>query len=151
MFDSHTSSHCQKILKNGDCLAKISRLHLTTPNFGQNILLEIRAILKWQVVAVPYKDPRTQPRREELLASPSRRELTPISTSSSLTSRLRKIQRSSRLCTIPRRVSLMSLLAPRSLAVRGAAAAGSTVRRGLVGLQQGLLWLNQSFSLTDAM
>ena len=36
--------------------------------------------------------------------------------------------------TIPRRVSLMSLLA-----LRGAAAAGSTVRRGLVGLQQGLL------------
>jgi len=128
MFDSHTSSHCQKILKNGDCLAKISRLHLTTPNFGQNILLEIRAILKWQVVAVPYKDPRTQPRGEELLASPSPRVLTPISTSSSLTSRLRKIQRNSRLCTIQRRVSLMSLLA-----VWGAAAAGSTVCRGLVG------------------
>jgi len=72
MFDSHTSCHGQKILKYGDCLAKISRLHLTTPNFGQNILLEIRAILKWQVVAVPYKDPRTQPRGEELLASPSR-------------------------------------------------------------------------------
>ena len=72
MFDSHTSCHCQKIFKNGDCLAKISRLHLTTPNFGQNILLEIRTNLKWQVVAVPYKDPRTQPRGEELLASPSR-------------------------------------------------------------------------------
>ena len=64
MFDSHTSSHCQKILKNGDCLAKISRLHLTTPNFGQNILLEIRANLKWQVVAVPLQSSKdTAPRR----------------------------------------------------------------------------------------
>ena len=126
MFDSHTSCHCQKISKNGDCLAKISRLHLTTPNFGQNILLEIRANLKWQVVAVPLQRSKdTAPRRG---ASPSRRELTPMSTSSSLTSRLRKMQRNSRLCTIPRRVSLMSLLA-----VWGAAAAGSTVCRGLVG------------------
>jgi len=80
MFDSHTSSHCQKILKNGDCLAKISRLHLTTPNFGQNILLEIRTNLKWQVVAASYNDPRELPWGEELLASPLRLGLTPMST-----------------------------------------------------------------------